>query len=385
MLDPTGVMAVINSCVAFFRAVQSAVEYLREILAIINEYTSTLAAIASGNVATGAKKLETALAHAVPVAIGFLRHAGRPGNVPEKVVELINGLRQTFRDVLVWVIGGHSDSVGPPSTRCGLLGKEDAGRRRGGSGGGRLQQDLDRRVVGRGGPRHQVLALDDFSPSTSSQRRRSCPADRVSKWRGLPIFLAQLAASSRPRSVWNRSTDLQLTPKRHPSRARVGGWDRQAQRGVPSETPMPSHDTLPGGPTCVPAEGCQRPSVRPDQSLRRVDADEPGTDGTSTLNGSDILRPSKAGLRSALRHGTDSSALGADFFLFPRRGSQTYAASDPLRQPLSTTFRPELCVSLFGRRWCLWTEWRNGDVDAQAPVPRRDVHQPKIQSPPLST
>ena len=36
MLDPTGVMAVINSCIAFFNAVQSAIEYIREILQIID-------------------------------------------------------------------------------------------------------------------------------------------------------------------------------------------------------------------------------------------------------------------------------------------------------------------------------------------------------------
>jgi hypothetical protein len=40
MLDPTGIMAVVNSFIAFFRAVQSAVEYLREILELIEQYTA---------------------------------------------------------------------------------------------------------------------------------------------------------------------------------------------------------------------------------------------------------------------------------------------------------------------------------------------------------
>src|SRR3712207_2790528 len=37
MLDPTGIMAVVNSMVAFFNAVQSAIEYLREILEIVDD------------------------------------------------------------------------------------------------------------------------------------------------------------------------------------------------------------------------------------------------------------------------------------------------------------------------------------------------------------
>ena len=47
MLDPTGIMAVVNSFIAFFNAVQSAIEYLRDILEIINRWVSTLAAVAA--------------------------------------------------------------------------------------------------------------------------------------------------------------------------------------------------------------------------------------------------------------------------------------------------------------------------------------------------
>ena len=94
MLDPTGIMAVVNSFIAFFNAVQSAIEYLRDILEIINRYVTTLAAVAAGNIVPGAQMLEQGLAAAVPVAIGFLANQVGLGNVPEKIVEIIGRLRE---------------------------------------------------------------------------------------------------------------------------------------------------------------------------------------------------------------------------------------------------------------------------------------------------
>jgi hypothetical protein len=103
MLDPTGIMAVVNSMIAFFNAVQSAIEYIREILTIVNDYVTTLAAVARGDVAVGAKKVEKGLGDAVPVAIGFLANQVGLGNVPEKVVEIIKGLRQLVDEALEWL------------------------------------------------------------------------------------------------------------------------------------------------------------------------------------------------------------------------------------------------------------------------------------------
>ncbi|MFC6016066.1 DUF4157 domain-containing protein [Plantactinospora solaniradicis] len=103
MLDPTGVMAVVNSAIAFFNAVQSAIEYLRDILEIVNDYVSTLAAVAAGSIAPGAAKIERGLANAVPVAIGFLANQVGLGNVPEKVVEIIQGLRELVDQALTWL------------------------------------------------------------------------------------------------------------------------------------------------------------------------------------------------------------------------------------------------------------------------------------------
>ncbi|MCA2218210.1 eCIS core domain-containing protein [Jidongwangia harbinensis] len=103
MLDPTGIMAVVNSGIAFFNAVQSVIEYVREILQIVNDYVTTLAAVAAGNISAGAAKVERGLANAIPVAIGFLANQAGLGNVPEKLVELIGQLRELVDKALDWL------------------------------------------------------------------------------------------------------------------------------------------------------------------------------------------------------------------------------------------------------------------------------------------
>ena len=98
MLDPTGVMAVVNGFIAFFNAIQSAIEYLRDILEIINRYVTTLAADRGGqHRARAPQMLEQGLAAAIPIAIGFLANQVGIGNVPEKIVEIIGGLRDAHR------------------------------------------------------------------------------------------------------------------------------------------------------------------------------------------------------------------------------------------------------------------------------------------------
>ena len=104
LLDPTGIMAVVNSFAAFFNAVKSAFEYFNDILLIVAGYVNTLAAVAQGNIGPGAAMLEQGLAAAIPVAIGFLAAQVGLGNVPEKVVELIEQLRVLVDKGLDWLI-----------------------------------------------------------------------------------------------------------------------------------------------------------------------------------------------------------------------------------------------------------------------------------------
>jgi hypothetical protein len=54
MLDPTGIMAVINSAIAIYRAVQSFIRYLRQMLEVVNSFVNGVADIAEGNIVTAA-------------------------------------------------------------------------------------------------------------------------------------------------------------------------------------------------------------------------------------------------------------------------------------------------------------------------------------------
>ncbi len=72
MLDPTGVMAVINSAIALYKAIQSFIKYITKMLQIVNSFVEGIIEICTGNISSAANYLENALANGIPVAIGFL-------------------------------------------------------------------------------------------------------------------------------------------------------------------------------------------------------------------------------------------------------------------------------------------------------------------------
>lgn len=104
LLDPTGIMAVVNSFIAFYRAIQSFIEKLREMLEIVNSLVAGVANIARGNVADAANFLEAALARAVPVAIGFLTNEVGLRGLGTRIAEMISGLRDRVNGAIDWLI-----------------------------------------------------------------------------------------------------------------------------------------------------------------------------------------------------------------------------------------------------------------------------------------
>lgn len=104
LLDVTGIMPVINACIAIFNAIQSFIQYLREILEIINDYVSTVAAIARGDIQPGAQKMERGLANAIPIVLGFLANQFGFGNIAEKIAEIIGGVREMIDEGIEWLL-----------------------------------------------------------------------------------------------------------------------------------------------------------------------------------------------------------------------------------------------------------------------------------------
>ncbi len=93
MLDPTGIMAVINSAIALYKAIQSFFKYLARILEIINSFVEGIIEICSGNIVSAANFLERSLANGIPVVIGFL--ANQVGlDLSGRIKEVLSTVRE---------------------------------------------------------------------------------------------------------------------------------------------------------------------------------------------------------------------------------------------------------------------------------------------------
>ncbi len=104
MLDPTGVMAVVNSLIALYRAIQSAIEYLREMLMIVDRVLDGINGIARGTLDIAAGFLETALASGIPVAIGFLANQIGLRDFGERIQEMVEAVREQVDRAIDWLI-----------------------------------------------------------------------------------------------------------------------------------------------------------------------------------------------------------------------------------------------------------------------------------------
>ena len=103
MLDPTGIMAVVNSAIALYKAIQSFIKYLRKMLEIVNSFVEGTLQIAQGATKKAANFLEGALASGIPIVIGFL--ANQVGlNLSERLKEAVELVREKVDKGLTWVI-----------------------------------------------------------------------------------------------------------------------------------------------------------------------------------------------------------------------------------------------------------------------------------------
>ncbi|MBR9998840.1 MAG: DUF4157 domain-containing protein [Cyclobacteriaceae bacterium] len=105
MLDPTGIMAVINSVIAIYRAIQSFIEQLKAMLEIFNSFVNGVAEIAAGNIKVAADYLEGAMARGIPVLIGFLANQVGLGGIGKKLAEIIGKIREKITEAIDWLVG----------------------------------------------------------------------------------------------------------------------------------------------------------------------------------------------------------------------------------------------------------------------------------------
>ncbi|MFZ2405724.1 MAG: DUF4157 domain-containing protein [Methylobacter sp.] len=107
MLNPAG--AVIQAILAIWNTVSFFIQKIEQIAAVVASFIDSIAAIAAGQVANAAKKVEQTMANTLTVIIAFLAKFAGLGNIPEKIVGIIKKIRQPIDkglDKIVAWLGG---------------------------------------------------------------------------------------------------------------------------------------------------------------------------------------------------------------------------------------------------------------------------------------
>lgn len=104
LLDVTGIMPVINTLIAIYRAIESFMQYLRQMLEIVSRVLDGIGSIARGAISEAAGFVESALAGALPIAIGFLANQAGLGRLSERLREILGGIRERVEGAVDWLI-----------------------------------------------------------------------------------------------------------------------------------------------------------------------------------------------------------------------------------------------------------------------------------------
>lgn len=104
MLDPTGIMAVVNSFMVFFSAVQSAIEYMIPMLEMLNSFLGGVVQIAEGNIQPAADFLEQTMARGMPILIGFMANQVGLGGIGARIREVIESIQVRVDAGIQWAI-----------------------------------------------------------------------------------------------------------------------------------------------------------------------------------------------------------------------------------------------------------------------------------------
>nr|WP_320010955.1 DUF4157 domain-containing protein [uncultured Desulfobulbus sp.] len=104
LLDVTGIMPVINALIAIYRAIESFMQYLRQMLEIVSRVLDGIGGIARGATGEAAGFVERALASSLPIAIGFLANQAGLGRLSRRLREILGGLRSRVNRAIDWLI-----------------------------------------------------------------------------------------------------------------------------------------------------------------------------------------------------------------------------------------------------------------------------------------
>jgi hypothetical protein len=104
LLDVSGITPIINALIATYAAIESFIQYLRELLEIVSKVLDGIIGIARGQIDEAAGFLENALATSLPVAIGFLANQFGFGRISQRIREILGSVRARVDGAIDWVI-----------------------------------------------------------------------------------------------------------------------------------------------------------------------------------------------------------------------------------------------------------------------------------------
>lgn len=104
LLDVTGIMPVINTLIAVYNAIESFVQYLRQMLEIVSRMLDGILGIAQGAIDAAAGYLEDAMGRAMPVVIGFLANQFGLGRLGARLRELVEAVQARVNAAIDWLL-----------------------------------------------------------------------------------------------------------------------------------------------------------------------------------------------------------------------------------------------------------------------------------------
>ncbi|NJO15952.1 MAG: DUF4157 domain-containing protein [Thioploca sp.] len=113
MLSPVG--AVIQSIISIYNTISFFIEKAGQIAAVVGSFINSIAAIAAGQVMNAAKRVEQTMASTLTVVIAFLAKFAGLGNIPRKIVGIIQKVRKPIDrglDKIVGWLGGMLKKLG---------------------------------------------------------------------------------------------------------------------------------------------------------------------------------------------------------------------------------------------------------------------------------
>lgn len=113
MLNPAG--AFVQAILAIYNTITFFIEKINQIAAVVGAFIDSIAAIASGQVAAAAQKVEQTMANTLTVIIAFLAKFAGLGGIPAKITGIIRRIRQPIDrglDKIVGWLGGMLKKMG---------------------------------------------------------------------------------------------------------------------------------------------------------------------------------------------------------------------------------------------------------------------------------